>query len=307
MQHVLVQVQQPILVRILCQQVVLFTTSLHHSLKEQRPFFLLLHYRLPNNNGQWRSRVQETHSSLRTLLGSHFCGLRPCQRRITSGFQQPYLEFVPKGNWNSRTISCCGIFPLSRLSFTTRPQHRPGFLPIPYCCGCHTGCGRFGSFVLTKPVSRPLSSGGLHRRVQQVLDIDRFYNLVTETLICSKCRRNYLSWNREILEQLDMAHRSEFRVILNRQYACDIRVIRLLRERGLGNGPVRLIGQLKENHSEEWMKRVARYTKECAAFISKSCLLPPTFEEPPKPVALPTYKWLSVVYRYTLQAGGYQG
>ncbi|MEQ2202197.1 hypothetical protein XENOCAPTIV_026973, partial [Xenoophorus captivus] len=79
-------------------------------------------------------------------------------------------------------------------------------------------------------------------------------------------------------------------------YACDIRVIRLLRERGLGNGPVRLIGQLKENHSEEWMKRVARYTKECAAFISKSCLLPPTFEEPPKPVALPTYKWLSVVY-----------
>ncbi|MEQ2196251.1 hypothetical protein XENOCAPTIV_029247, partial [Xenoophorus captivus] len=157
MQHVLVQVQQPILVQIQCQQVVLFTTSLHHSIKVQRPFFLLLHYRLPNDNGH-------------------------------------------------------------RLSFTTRPQHRPGFLPIPYCCGCHTGCGRFGSFVLTKPVSRPLSSGGLHRRVQQVLDIDRFYNLVTETLICSKCRRNYLSWNREILEQLDMAHRSEFRVILTRQY-----------------------------------------------------------------------------------------
>ncbi|MED6256560.1 hypothetical protein ATANTOWER_028874, partial [Ataeniobius toweri] len=63
----------------------------------------------------------------------------------------------------------------------------------------------------------PLSSGGLHRRVRQVLDIDRFYNLVTETLICSKCRQSYLSWNREILEQLDMAHRSEFRVILSRR------------------------------------------------------------------------------------------
>ncbi|MEQ2213640.1 hypothetical protein XENOCAPTIV_018328, partial [Xenoophorus captivus] len=174
--------------------------------------------------------------------------------------------------------------------FPPQPQHRPGFLPIPYCCGCHTGCGRFDSFALTKPVSRPLSSEGLHRRVQQVLDIDRFYNLVTETLICSKCRRSYLTWNMEILEQLDMAHRSEFRVILTR------RVIRLLRERGLGNGPVRLIGQLKENHSEKWMKRVARYTKDCAAFISKSCLLPPTFEEPRKPAALPTYKWLSVVY-----------
>ncbi|XP_035985547.1 uncharacterized protein LOC118559003 [Fundulus heteroclitus] len=152
-------------------------------------------------------------------------------------------------------------------------------------------------FLCTDPACKhTLSSGGLHRRVRQVLDIDRFYNLVTETLICSKCRRSYLSWNREILEQLDMAHRSEFRVILTRRYACDIRVIRLLRERGLGNGPVRLIGQLKENHSEEWLKRVACYTRACAGFISKGCLLTPTFEEPPKPVALPSYKWLSVVY-----------
>lgn len=64
----------------------------------------------------------------------------------------------------------------------------------------------------------PLSSGGIHRRVRQVLDIDRYYNLVTETLICSKCRTSYLSYNKEILEQLDWAHRSEFRVILTRQY-----------------------------------------------------------------------------------------
>lgn len=59
---------------------------------------------------------------------------------------------------------------------------------------------------------------------------------------------------------------------------------------------MRLIGQLKENHSEEWLKRVARFTKECVSFISKSCLVPQTFEEPPKPVALPSFKWLSVVY-----------
>ncbi|MEQ2261730.1 hypothetical protein XENORESO_014872 [Xenotaenia resolanae] len=102
--------------------------------------------------------------------------------------------------------------------FPPQPQHRPGFLPIPYCCGCRTGCGRFDSFAPTKPVSRPLSSGGLHRRVRQVLDTDRFYNLVTETLICSKCRWSYLSWNREILEQLDTVHRSEFRVILTCRY-----------------------------------------------------------------------------------------
>ncbi|CAM4568939.1 unnamed protein product [Leuciscus chuanchicus] len=42
--------------------------------------------------------------------------------------------------------------------------------------------------------------------------------------------------------------------------------------------------------------RVARYTSECASFTSKSCLTPPTFEEPPQPVEIPSYKWLSVVY-----------
>ncbi|KAG9270336.1 hypothetical protein AMEX_G15275 [Astyanax mexicanus] len=143
---------------------------------------------------------------------------------------------------------------------------------------------------------RQLSGGGLHRRVRQVLDIDRYYNLATETLICTGCRSSYLSWSQTILQQLDLAHRSEFRVILTRRYACDIRVIRLLRERSLGNGPVRIIGQLKENHSEEWLQRVARYTSECAAFVTSSGLLPPCFQEPPKLSTVPSYKWLLTVY-----------
>ncbi|XP_049339078.1 uncharacterized protein LOC125804018 [Astyanax mexicanus] len=143
---------------------------------------------------------------------------------------------------------------------------------------------------------RQWSGGGLHRRVRQVLDIDRYYNLATETLICTGCRSSYLSWSQTILQQLDLAHRSEFRVILTRRYACDIRVIRLLRERSLGNGPVRIIGQLKENHSEEWLQRVARYTSECAAFVTSSGLLPPCFQEPPKLSTVPSYKWLLTVY-----------
>ncbi|MEQ2198408.1 hypothetical protein XENOCAPTIV_012455, partial [Xenoophorus captivus] len=51
-------------------------------------------------------------------------------------------------------------------------------------------------------------------------------------------------------------------------YACDIRVIRLLWERGLGNGPIRLIGQLKEKHIEDWMKRVARPAKGTAQWVT---------------------------------------
>lgn len=80
------------------------------------------------------------------------------------------------------------------------------------------------------------------------------------------------------------------------RHACDIRVIRLLRERTLGNGPVRLIGQLKENHSEEWLQRVGRYTSECRGFLNKPGLQQLTFQKPPEPVDVPSYKWLLTVY-----------
>ncbi|KAI7807662.1 hypothetical protein IRJ41_008259 [Triplophysa rosa] len=133
-----------------------------------------------------------------------------------------------------------------------------------------------------------LCGGGLHRRVRQVLDIDRYYNLVTETLICTRCRTSYLSWSHTVLQQLDLAHRSEFRVILT--------LLRLLRERGMGNGPVRIIGQLRENHSEEWLKSVARYTSECVAFLDNPGLNPLHFQEPPPLAPVPRYKWLLTVY-----------
>ncbi|KAL1276101.1 hypothetical protein QQF64_035724 [Cirrhinus molitorella] len=114
-----------------------------------------------------------------------------------------------------------------------------------------------------------LTGGGLHKRARQVLDIDRMYNMVTETLICTKCRVLHVSWSQTVLQQLDLGHRSEFRVILTRKYACDMRVIRLLRERSLGNSPTRVIKQLRENHSEEWLKRLARYTTQCVDFLNR--------------------------------------
>lgn len=93
---------------------------------------------------------------------------------------------------------------------------------------------------------------------------------------------------------------SQNNVFTFQRYACDIRVIRLLCERGLGNGPVWIIGQLKENHSKEWLQRVARYTAECAAFMAIPSLLPQPFQEPPEPVVLPGYKWLLVVYSHDI-------
>ncbi|XP_059361668.1 uncharacterized protein LOC132099242 [Carassius carassius] len=141
-----------------------------------------------------------------------------------------------------------------------------------------------------------LTGGGLHKRARQVLDIDRTYNMVTETLICTKCRASHVSWSQTVLQQLDLGHRSEFQVILTRKYACDMRVIRLLRERGLGNSPTRVIKQLRENHSEQWLHRLARYTTQCVDFLNQPGVMPVKFQEPPEPTVVPSCKWLLTVY-----------
>ena len=73
-------------------------------------------------------------------------------------------------------------------------------------------------------------------------------------------------------------------------------MIRLLRERGLGNSPTRVLKQLRENHTEEWLHRVARYTTECVDFLQRPGLVPMTFPEPPEPAVVPSCKWLLSVY-----------
>ncbi|XP_026144138.1 uncharacterized protein LOC113119126 [Carassius auratus] len=64
----------------------------------------------------------------------------------------------------------------------------------------------------------------------------------------------------------------------------------------MGNGPVRIIGQLRENHSEEWLKRALRYTSECVAFFDNRGLHSLHFQEPPPLASVPSYKWLLTVY-----------
>ncbi|KAJ4928157.1 hypothetical protein JOQ06_015954 [Pogonophryne albipinna] len=123
--------------------------------------------------------------------------------------------------------------------------------------------------VFCPTCGKQLTGGGVHRRSRKVLDIDRYYLMVTETLRCSVCVVNFLSTSQTVRDQLDLPHQKMFRLILTHKYACDIRVIRLLRERTLGNSPTRLVKQLKENHGEEWLNRLAHYLGECADFITK--------------------------------------
>lgn len=75
-----------------------------------------------------------------------------------------------------------------------------------------------------------------------------------------------------------------------------MRVIRLLRERTLGNSSTRLVKQLKENHGEEWLNCLAHYLGECAEFVDRPSLFPVICQEPPEPIAIPTSRWILSVY-----------
>lgn len=45
---------------------------------------------------------------------------------------------------------------------------------------------------------------------------------------------------------------------------------------------------------------MARYTAECIAFMANPCLLPPSFQEPPQPEVIPSYKWILTVYSHDI-------
>ncbi|KAK3729301.1 hypothetical protein QZH41_011429, partial [Actinostola sp. cb2023] len=150
-----------------------------------------------------------------------------------------------------------------------------------------------------------LTSAGLYNTVRQVVDIDSCYNLAAEYLECKNCKRKVISWSPAIVKQLDMGHQLQFPVLLTYQYACDIRVIRLLRQRGLGNSSTQLQKKLTEEHSEKYMQRTAHYLTECKYFAtaSRSGLIGTIdIQEPPQFVPVPKYRWLLTVYAQDIMA-----
>ncbi|XP_056274303.1 uncharacterized protein LOC130196308 [Pseudoliparis swirei] len=128
--------------------------------------------------------------------------------------------------------------------------------------------------VFCPDCGKQLTGSGVHKRSRKVLDIDRYHLMVSETLKCTVCSTQHLWTSQTVRNQLDLPHQQLFRLILTQKYACDIRVIRLLRDRTLGNSPARLAKQLKENHGEEWLNRLAHYAGECADFVERPSLLP---------------------------------
>ena len=128
----------------------------------------------------------------------------------------------------------------------------------------------------------PLTSAGLYLHARQVLDLDGYYSLVTEYLECAKCK--VISWSQVILDQLDIGHRRQFPTIITYNYACDMRVVRLLRQRGSGNSSTQFQKKLNEQQNEVWLQHTTHYLTDCEMFVQASknkLVLPQRFEHPP--------------------------
>ena len=143
-----------------------------------------------------------------------------------------------------------------------------------------------------------LSSCGMYTRVRQVLDIKGYSSLASEYLECGKCGKKFISWSDAILNQLDVGHRRQFPCIITYNYACDMRVVRLLRQRGKGNSSTQL-EKVSEQHRETWLQHVAKYLTDCQTCVAaakRNLVVLPQFEQVPPCPSVPKAKWLLTVY-----------
>ncbi|XP_057300249.1 uncharacterized protein LOC130630686 [Hydractinia symbiolongicarpus] len=110
--------------------------------------------------------------------------------------------------------------------------------------------------------NRSLKSNGIYNKIRLVLDVTEYYYLATEYLICS-CGFTVLAWDNRILNQLPYGIRVKFPALLTYKYACDSKVISLLKSRTLGNSPTALHNTLVELHSESWIRKNVQYLFDC--------------------------------------------
>ncbi|KAG9278289.1 hypothetical protein AMEX_G6133, partial [Astyanax mexicanus] len=143
--------------------------------------------------------------------------------------------------------------------------------------------------------SHKLTGAGLYKTVRRVLCVDGWYDMAMEYMECRRCKRKYTSWSGKLLKQLDPGHRSYFPAILTYRLSCDMRVVRLMRERTLGNSIRMLSNKLREQHSEAWMASTLQYLAVCKKF-QVAGVEAPSIAPPPPMVPIPSHHWLLTVH-----------
>lgn len=126
------------------------------------------------------------------------------------------------------------------------------------------------------------------------------YFMVAEYLACGKgCKRKVISWSADILGQLDVGHRSQFPAILTLKLGCDMKVVRLMRQRGLGNSSSQLQKQLEEQHAEVWLQKQLQFLTNCSGIaqaVATGLVTPPAISGLPSMLPVPKHRWLMHVY-----------
>ena len=76
--------------------------------------------------------------------------------------------------------------------------------------------------------------------------------------------------------------------------ACDLKVVKLLREKTVGHSAIDLLRFLSEQHAQAWMSRCLRYLSVCHSFNPTGSPPPPHQQvlPPPPMTPLPSITWL---------------
>lgn len=147
------------------------------------------------------------------------------------------------------------------------------------------------------------------------------YFLIEQTLICLSTRYYLIGgdyphwgscvslvcpWSKEILSQLDVAHRSTFPAVLTAQLALDRKCVTCLRPRTTGNSSSYIQAAMEEVHSEEWARRAIHYLSDCQHHQKKCALFQttaaPEFVAPPEFRPLPLAQWFETVHSNDITA-----
>ncbi|XP_062395732.1 uncharacterized protein LOC134083423 [Sardina pilchardus] len=148
-------------------------------------------------------------------------------------------------------------------------------------------------------IQSELTSAGLHQRIKQVVGVSSSYYIASEYLACKSCKRRVISWSSAIISQLDIGHRIQFPCIMTYRLGCDMTVVRLMRQRGLGNSSSQLQKQLEEQHAETWLCKQIQFLTDyrgLARAVSSGLISPIPLGDLPVMPVVPKHRWLMQIY-----------
>ena len=105
-----------------------------------------------------------------------------------------------------------------------------------------------------------LTSVGIYPRIRLVLDLEGYYSLAGEYLEHPNCKKKVISGNEKVISQLDLSYQLLFHLVRTYMYACNNRVVKLMRLRRLGNSARQLQRCLTEYHCEHWIRQSMMYS-----------------------------------------------